>query len=197
MNLDRRLAGCRAAIFALLLVAMQAEAQDTGKAATHPHGEFQRAGAGFACIVDAAAAGANYVPSESDCLWMGSLGIGDPAAMVAARFGAPFKTLPQPGGAVARVFVLDDRTYFVATIAGERVVALQITGPGPHPEWVFDGVGLGMSTDQLVAKLGRPMAVEALADTGGELWSYLPFPFSIELTGGKVTSIRIADEAFF
>src|SRR3954447_8364386 len=133
MNIDRRLASYRIAILALLLVAARAEAQDAGQPAPHPHGEFQRAGAGFACIVEAVAPGTNYVPSESDCLWMGALGIGDPASIVAARFGVPFKTLPQPGGAVARGFVLDDRTYFVATIAGERVVALQITGPGPSP----------------------------------------------------------------
>ena len=83
--------------------------------------------------------------------------------------------------------------YLVATVSKQRIVALQVTGPSAAKEYGFNHVELGATTDTLVSYFGQPNHVEPTELKDTELWNYPPWPFSFEVKGGHVTSIRISE----
>jgi len=163
------------------------------------HGEFQRAGAGFACDVPAPLTPQQAERlKEENCLWLGRLSVGQQAAVLEPLLGQPDRLIPQQKGAVAQVYFSKAATgYLVATVVENRIAALQVTGEQPFGDWSFNRVTLGMTLSQLQEIMGVPMSKTNVPDIGAELWSYTPFPFSFEIKGGRVISIRIARSDFF
>jgi hypothetical protein len=162
--------------------------------------EWRRAGAGFACVVK---------PPEklrSDkalpeflaraCSFLGPLALGDDAQAVTKALGAPHRSLPQSNGATASVYFLGQSgqyPYFVATVSKNRIVALQLSGSVAAKGFSFNHVDLGATTDTLVRYFGQPNHRQPSGEKGTDLWAYGPWPFSFEVNGGRVTSIRIAE----
>jgi hypothetical protein len=173
-------------------------AGDKAIKATDLRGEWIRAGAGFACKVGAVA----KLPPEllkpeilaRACLHMGPFVVGDDAQALVTALGAPHRTLPQPNGVVASIYFLEKAgqyPYLVATLAKNRIVALQVTGPVPAKGYGFNHVDLGVSTDALVQVFGQPKHLEPSSEKDTDLWTYGPWPFSFEVKADHVTSIRI------
>ncbi|MGJ4929969.1 hypothetical protein ACQR1I_28570 [Bradyrhizobium sp. HKCCYLS2038] len=163
------------------------------------HGEWKRAGAGFACIVKPP----RELPQEQllaviarACLRLGPLVLGDAANSATAALGPPHRTLKQPKGEVAWIYFIGQRErypYFVVTVAADKIVALQVTGDGTTaaPGYDLSQVGLGATTEDLVKVFGQPGHFEPSDLKDVELWTYPPHPFSFELKGGRVMSIRL------
>lgn len=160
-------------------------------------GAWQRAGAGFGCKV---------VPPRQlsqeqllavmarACLRLGPLVIGDAAETARSALGPPHRTLKQPQGRVAWIYFIGQREhypYFVVTVAADKIVALQVTGETAAPGYDFSHVALGASADDLVSVFGQPGHFEPSELKDAELWTYGPHPFSFELKGGRVISIRV------
>lgn len=173
---------------------------DKGIKATDLRGEWQRAGAGFACKVGTP----KKLPPElikpeilsRACLHMGPFGIGDDAQTLTTALGAPHRSLPQPNGMTASVYFLEKTgqyPYLVATVSKNRLVALQVTGPAAAKGHSFNHVDLGATTDTLVQVFGQPNHLEPSSEKDTELWAYRPWPFSFQIRDGRVTSIRIAE----
>jgi hypothetical protein len=161
-------------------------------------GEWRRAGAGFACAVGPTN---RLAPGEikpeilsQACLHMGRFMVGDDAQMLSTTLGKPHKTLAQPKGATAWVYFLEaagQYPYLVATVSKNRIVALQVTGPAAAKGYTYNHIDLGAPTDILVQYFGQPNHLEPSEEKDTELWAYRPWPFSFEVRGGHVTSIRI------
>lgn len=163
-------------------------------------GEWRRVGATFTCNV---AAPKNLPPSAvtpeaiaKACLHMGPLVIGGDARTLAG-LGAPHRTVPQPKGAKALAWFMGEpnrQPYFIATVLNERIVALQVTGTAAK-DYTFNHVNLGDSTQTLTKYFGAPFRVAKSELPGTDIWSYPPWPFSFEVTAGRITSMRINDPA--
>jgi hypothetical protein len=163
------------------------------------HGEWKRAGAGFACTVTPP----RQLSQEQllavmarACLRLGPLVVGDAADIATAALGPPHRTLKQPQDRVAWIYFVGQRDhypYFVVTIAADKIVALQVTGDGTTtaPSYDLSNVGLGATTEDLVKVFGQPSHFEPSELKGVELWTYPPHPFSFELKDGRVMSIRM------
>lgn len=162
-------------------------------------GEWRRVGSSFACKVDAPqGTPSSAVTPEAmlkACQRLGPFVISGDARSLAV-LGAPHRTVPQAKGAKALAWFLGEpnqQPYFVATVLNERIVALQMTGPAKA--YGFNHVNLGDSTQTLTQYFGAPFRVakSELPDT--DEWKYPPWPFSFEVKGGRVMSIRIIDPA--
>src|SRR5690349_22649892 len=161
-------------------------------------GEWRRAGAGFACVVGPTN---RLAPGEIKpellsraCLHMGPFVVGDDAQRLTTTIGKPYKTLPQPNGATAWVYFLEGAgqyPYLVATVSKNRIIALQVAGPAAAKGYTYNHIDLGAATETLVQYFGQPNYVEPSEEKETELWAYRPWPFSFEVRGGHVTSIRI------
>jgi hypothetical protein len=163
-------------------------------------GEWRRAGAGFACVVKAPEklqpGPALPVVLARACSFLGPLALGDDAQAVTKALGAPHRSLAQPNEATASVYFLEQAgnyPYFVATVSKNRIVALQVTGPVAAKGFSFNHVDLGATTDTLRQYFGQPNHLEPSGEKDTDLWTYNPWPFSFEVKGGRVTSIRIAE----
>src|SRR5262249_6670658 len=102
--------------------------------------------------------------------------------------------------AVAWIYFLEragSYPYLAVTVAQDRIVALQISGPAPAKGYSFNHVDLGAATDSVIQYFGRPSRIGPSGLEATDLWSYTPWPFSFEVKDGHVTSIRIADPAHF
>ncbi len=85
-------------------------------------------------------------------------------------------------------------TYLVAVLdAGGAVQALQLTGkPSDSTSALhFSSITLGMPKEKVADILGYPSSVGDVPEIHGRLWSYAPFPFTIEFKDGGVYSVRI------
>jgi hypothetical protein len=165
-------------------------------------GEWQRAGSGFACQVHSQkklTPGPDMaVALARACQRMGPLGIGGDARTLKARLGEPFRSLPQPNDATAFVYFVEtpgQHPYLVVTVHKDRIVALQITGSAAAKAYSFNGLNLGDSTETLLARFGPPEGRQPSSLKDTEVWGYGPWPFTFEVKGGRVTSIRIHDPA--
>lgn len=166
-------------------------------------GEFVRAGTGFACEIKPDQKITPEIQaklSDLACLHLGTLAIGAEEKSLDARFGKPERTMDLANHATAKIYFTapaDDASYFVITVRRHRVVAIQLTGTRSVEGYDFDRIALGSSTRAVLAHLGQPLVADRVPDTGAELWSYAPWTFSLEVTDGHVTSIRIADGSAF
>jgi hypothetical protein len=196
----------RASLAALhiILGLAAAHAQTAGGAAKRQddiaglQGEWRRNGASFACRVEVKQRLAPDAISPQllsrACQRMGPFGVGDDAQVLKTAFGAPHRTLPQPNGAVAWLYFLEQRDhhpYLVATVSKSRIIALQVTGPTAAKGYSFNHIDLGVTTDALVQVFGQPLHFEPSEEKDTELWTYGVWPFSFEVSGGQVRSIRI------
>jgi hypothetical protein len=176
-----------------------AKTVDKGVKATDLRGEWQRAGAGFACKVAPGKLPPELIKPDiltRACLHLGPFVIGDDAQALTTALGAPHRSLPQPNGAVASIYFLetaDHHPYLVATVAKQKIIALQVTGPVAAKGYDFNHIDLGVSTDTLIRYFGQPNHLDQSTEKDTDLWTYRPWPFSFEVKGGHVTSIRIAE----
>jgi hypothetical protein len=162
-------------------------------------GEWRRAGAGFACTVKSR----QQIPPEKipevlpgACLYLGPFGIGKSATTVKARLGEPHRTVPQQSGAVAWMYFLEAagrHPHLAVTVREDRIIALQLTGSVAAKSYGFNSIDLGASTETLIKVFGPAQHLNPSSQTGADLWSYGPWPFSFEITNDRVSSIRIHD----
>lgn len=77
--------------------------------------------------------------------------------------------------------------------AAGTVDALQVTGLGGVPAifMPFSSIVLGSPKQQVLDILGFPSGVADVPDIRGQLWSYAPFPFTLEFVNDVVYSVRI------
>ena len=161
-------------------------------------GQWLRQGQTFACRVEAKKGAA---PPDPDllsfaCQRMGALGVGISEASLKAALGEPHRKLPPTDGATNYVYFLgkpNQYPYLAATVKANRIVALQISGEAPAAGYSFNQVNLGDGIDKLMAQFGSPHHVGPSGIEKTELWTYGPWPFSFEVRGDRVTSIRIND----
>ena len=129
---------------------------------------------------------------------MGPFGIGDPVQSLTSVLGAAHRTLPQPNEVSALIYFLGKPAqlpYLVATVQKDHIVALQITGSEAR-SYGFNHISLGDDTKALAKVFGLASKIGSSGEAGTDLWSYSPWPFSFEVTGGHVTSVRIVDPAY-
>lgn len=165
-------------------------------------GRYLRAGPGFACQIEAP----NKLSpeqikalSEHSCLRIGSLVVGMEAAAVKSALGQPDRQLDGPKATTVWAFLFgktNDGPYLLASIWQDRLVAIQITGRLPADKYGFNGITLGATADNVTKQLGKPMAVGPSSIPNTVVWLYQPWTFSLELSDGRVTSIRVADPQF-
>lgn len=198
----RLLAGCALALFVLGMPASVTGQGAPPQQAKTPdpelRGEWLRAGPGFACRV---AAGKRIAAPEPEvlsyaCQRMGALGVGISEASLKAVLGEPHHRMPPERNGTAYVYFLgkpNQYPYLAATVNASRVVALQISGEAPAAAYSFNQINLGDSTEKLLAQFGSPFHVGPSGLEKTELWTYGPWPFSFEVRGDRVTSIRITD----
>jgi hypothetical protein len=175
-----------------------AKTVDTNSRFAGLRGEWQRAGAGFACVVKPPKELRNdkSLPDHMAraCSFLGPFAPGDDAQTVTKALGAPHRSLAQGNGTTASVYFLEQAgqyPYFVATMSKSRIVALQVSGPVAAKGFGFNHVDLGSSTDTLMQYFGQPKQVGPSGAKDTDLWTYRPWPFSFEVKDGRVTSIRI------
>ncbi len=183
-----------AAAAVLLAAALPARSVELGR------GEWRRAGAGFACVVGGPK---DLPPSVTPdmlmlaCMHMGPFVIGGDAGTLPSVLGPPHRTVAQPKASDAMVWFLEQRDhypYFIASVRDGRIATLQVTGPAPpKKEYSFNHINLGDSTETLIRYFGAALQVTKSDLPETDVWHYGPWPFSFEVKGGRVTSIRIVD----
>jgi hypothetical protein len=85
-------------------------------------------------------------------------------------------------------------SYLVALVETTgQVTNLQLSGKANEiaDQFPFSGIKLGSPQQHVVDTLGFPSSVTDVPKIKGKLWSYAPFPFSIEIVDGVVYSLRI------
>lgn len=178
-------------LFAFGITALSS-AGAAGQRTEQPRFGYQRAGDSFACVTR------NLQRGPHECDRLGPLNLMDPAATLASRLPPPSQTMPQ-GNATVSVHLLGNSAYLAATVVAGRFVALQITGASAPSEWSFETIGLGAPADLILNRLGPPFRREVIPRRGtglwrdgGEFWTYGAWPFSFEVSNGRVISIRLA-----
>lgn len=86
------------------------------------------------------------------------------------------------------------QSYLVVVMDSEGIVrSLQLTGlPGDiQNKLQFSSIALGAAQQNVTDILGLPSSVSDVPEIGGKMWSYFPFPFTIEFKDGAVYSVRI------
>jgi hypothetical protein len=165
-------------------------------------GEFIRTGPSFACQIKAPS---KLSPAEIEklsehaCLRIGALAVGNKVTMLKAALGEPSRIHPGRKEATAWVYFFGKTaaaSYLVASVWHETLVALQVTGREPADAYGFSGIKLGDTAEAAIKRLGKPMVAQPTGEGTTEIWSYQPWPFSLEITDGHVTSIRVADPQF-
>jgi hypothetical protein len=162
-------------------------------------GEWRHNGPGFACRVATGSVPEKVLRAEvlsRACQHIGPFVIGQQAQAHGAALGEPHRKHAGAPGQTQIVYFLEQRDhypYLVATISKERIVALQVTGTSAAQGYSFNHVELGATTDTLGSYFGQPNHVEPSELKDTELWAYRPWPFTFEVNGGHVTSIRISE----
>lgn len=182
-------------------------------------GEFRKASApgiqGISCTIilkpgDPPPSGLDY----SHCLRLGSLKLGmEFYHLQMALFD--LKTIPEqnivkprivnksPDGALTVLIPISTtqsgdqirmQSYLVALLDNKGIVqSLQLTGkPNDTTHLLqFSSIALGSLKEKVVDILGLPSSASDVPEIRGKLWSYAPFPFTIEFVNDAVYSVRI------
>ncbi len=153
--------------------------------------EFRAAGRGLVCVTRDAAL---HSPPHLSCLRIGPVRIGQSAAKIRRMFGQPYRVLRRNGREI-RVYVADTQTnptpYWVIYLDGNRVVGIQLTGRSEKTGISFSSIRLGDRARRVREILGKPAHTRPVKEIGGTLWSYRPFPVSIEIKDGRVYSMKV------
>ena len=168
------------------------EAQPPAPAKFTPF-NYYRAGNGFACVTPTPSADKPWV-----CDRIGALVIRTSLDDATRLLGPATRIIPRSTGETDYIFIIGPDDYIAVTAVRGEIVALQVTGPSPLPNWTFSGVGLGMSAGALRARLGDPHDLSAIAPEGdglwkdgAVLWTYSPWTFSFEVARDRVISIHV------
>jgi hypothetical protein len=165
-------------------------------------GYYKRSGPGFACVIgpsEKLSPEQIKALSEHTCMRIGPLVVGMDAAALTSALGEPARQIQGPKDTMVRAYFFgktNDDPYLLASIWKDRLVAIQVTGRLPADKYVFNGITLGATAESVTKQLGKPMAVGPSSLPNTDVWSYQPWTFSIEMSGGRVTSIRVADPQF-
>lgn len=165
-------------------------------------GRYLRSGPGFACQIEAPdklSPDQIKALSEHSCMRIGPLVVGMEAAALKASLGQPTRQVDGPKGTTVWAYFFgktNDDPYLLASIWRDRLVAIQVTGRLPADKYGFNGITLGATAESLTKQFGKPMAVGSSSQPNTDVWSYQPWTFSFELSGDRVTSIRVADPQF-
>jgi hypothetical protein len=129
------------------------------------------------------------------CLHVGWIRIGGSYSPVEKKYGAPSQELHLRSGDTVEVFQFTNTdssiTYLAITVKNGMASAIEIQGEYTEDSLSFSSINLGDSPRHLIEILGKPSKSLPVQEIGGTLWSYVPFPFSFEITNGKVSSIKI------
>ena len=165
-------------------------------------GYYKRTGPGFGCQIEAPG---KLSPeqikalSEHACMRIGPLVVGMDTAALTALLGQPSRQIQGPKDTTVWAYFFgktNDDPYLLASIWKDRLVAIQVTGRLPADKYVFNGITLGAAAESVTKQLGKPMRVGPSSLPNTDVWSYQPWTFSLEMSGGRVTSIRVADPQF-
>jgi len=165
-------------------------------------GYYKRSGPGFACVIgpsEKLSPEQIKALSEHACMRIGPLVVGMDAAALTSALGEPARQIQGPKGTMVWAYFFgktNDDPYLLASIWKDRLVAIQVTGRLPADKYVFNGITLGATAETVTRQLGKPMRVAASSLPNTDVWSYQPWTFSLELSGGRVTSMRVADPQF-
>ena len=185
----------RALLFSIPLAGLL---MPTAAVAAQPVNEFRDAGAGLACIAEAAPA-EGQTPPYLDCLRIGPVRIGETLRDVAMRFGKAGKEVRQ-GPVTLRVWPVrldvpagTSLPYWVIGFDEDRrVVSIQLTGDKRVDEYTFSSLRLGDPDSRVRRILGEPAETQPVSAIGAEMWSWRPFPISLEIKDGRVYSMRVS-----
>jgi len=164
-----------------------------------PANEFRTAGGSLVCHSDRSF-NPSDVPPYLTCLRFDAVRIGQDEKEVMDLFGDPWKTLQGADGSVTRVYSIKPspnppQPYWAVTFASGTVEAVQLTGTDADLPHAFSSIKLGAAEEHVLKILGGPSTRVPVQEIGGELWSYSPFPISLEFIRGRAVSIRIARAA--
>jgi hypothetical protein len=153
-------------------------------------------------------------PNYSHCLRLGQIKIGMQLHEL-QFFLFKLKTIPEkyiinphivsksPDGIITALFPIATtpsekgirlKSYLVSTLSSYgEVLSLQITGtPNDSSRPLhFSGIALGTPKELVIDTLGNPSSTRRVPEINGVLWSYAPFPFTIEFVDNIVYSIRM------
>jgi hypothetical protein len=169
-----------------------------GRPAAAAANEFRAADGTLACITDAPSA-ESQIPPYRDCLRIGPVRIGETLRDVAMRFGKAGKEVRQ-GPVTLRVWPVrmdvpagTSLPYWVIGFDEDRhVVSIQLTGDKRVDEYTFSSLRLGDPESRVRRILGAPAEKQTIPSIGAEMWSWRPFPVSLEIKGGRVYSMRVS-----
>jgi len=161
-------------------------------------GEFRKAGASLACVTGNAAA-QTQTPPYLDCLAIGPVRIGQTLREVAMKFGKAAKEVKQ-GPVTLRVWPIQDGApvgaalpYWVIGFEGQRVVSVQLSGPRRADRFAFSSLRLGDGEARVREILGDPTDMQEVPQIGAVMWSWRPFPVTLEIRRGRVFSMRVSE----
>lgn len=166
-----------------------------------PIHEFRRVGGSLGCALSreetdwiqrgGSAGDIGYKP----CLTIGSVKMDMPRSDVERVLGPHNRIVPSQSGEHRTYLIrVQDRTvaYWVISYVGDQVSAIQITGGPTAQPRNFSGLALGDSVIKVTQTLGPPSSKSPVQQSGAELWNYDPFPISLEVRAGVITSMRAA-----
>ncbi len=155
--------------------------------------EFRRAGDSLVCITEKYT---DSAPPYLQCLRIGPIFVGQSHADVSKLLGEPWKILQEDKSTILKVYPINTNhekvPYWVVTFKSGIVDVIQLTGTHAGKDLTFSSIRLGDSMSKVTEILGNPAATKPVAEIGGELWSYRPFPISVEIKDKRVYSIRIS-----
>jgi hypothetical protein len=197
------------AIAAAIVIFEGAQATDTLAQQARPdlvdpvhRGYYKRSGPGFACVIgpsEKLSPEQIKALSEHACMRIGPLVVGMEAAALKSSLGEPSRQIQGPKDTMVWAYFFgktNDDPYLLASIWQNRLVAIQVTGRLPADKYVFNGITLGATAESVTRQLGKPMLVGPSSQPNTDVWSYQPWTFSLEMSGDRVTSIRVADPQF-
>jgi hypothetical protein len=151
--------------------------------------EFRYLGNALVCIMD------SLYLDNLPCLHFGEVKIGSTLEEVESIYNDIYKAIPESDSIETRVYILesecDTLPYMVIEYKSNLVNSLQLTGRQTNADLDFSSIKLGDSEEYARKILGEPGYIKEVSGIGGYLWSYTPFPISIEIVNKKVYSIKI------
>ncbi|MDH3230399.1 MAG: hypothetical protein OEN55_11460 [Alphaproteobacteria bacterium] len=186
----------RALLLSLPLVGLLTLPDPAAAAAAN---EFRAAGGGLACITETPPTEEGQMPPYRDCLRIGPVRVGETLRDVAMRFGRAGKEVRQ-GPVTLRVWPVrmdvpagTSLPYWVIGFDEDRrVVSIQLTGDKRVDEFAFSSLRLGDPESRVRRILGEPVERQAVPAIGAEMWSWRPYPVTLEIKDGRVYSMRVS-----
>jgi hypothetical protein len=136
-------------------------------------------------------------PAHKMCHIINGIGIDMNRTDIEKIMGKPQKILPQ-GAGQAEVYTVTNNTeivaYYVVSYIKDVVNAVQATMTST--KWdelpiAFSSIPLGQNAQRALDVLGTPSKKCTGKNIFGELWSYAPYPITIEIMNGKIFSIKL------